>query len=155
MVHCCERESWTFATRALNVMCPFVLRSVQYSPVSPSGRFACTTLRNQILEISAWSERREDEEIAFGILGDFNRRLAVSGDWAWAKLSPEFSPFELLTADIEYRCDPRFREFIDHIALDTDAVALLVPNSTHEWPRHDDHPDHCAVSTDLQVEATR
>jgi hypothetical protein len=39
--------------------------------------------------------------------------------------------------------------------LDADAAALLVPNSTHEWPRHDDHPDHCAVSTDLLLQTTR
>lgn len=42
----------------------------------------CTTLRNQILKLKARSVRRDDEGMAFGILGDFNRRLAVSGDWA-------------------------------------------------------------------------
>ena len=61
----------------------------------------------------------------------------------------------LLTTDIEYQCDPDYEEFIDHIVLDATAAALFVPNSTYEWPLHDDHPDHCAVSTDLQVQASR
>ena len=115
----------------------------------------CATLRNQILEVRAWADRRENEGTAFGILGDFNRRLAISDDWAWRELSPESSPLRLLTADLEYRCDPDYEEFIDHIVLDADAAALLVPESTREWLRHDDHPDHCAVSTDLQVQASR
>ena len=36
----------------------------------------CTTLRNQIYEVRAWADRREDEGTAFGILGDFNRLAA-------------------------------------------------------------------------------
>ena len=111
----------------------------------------CATLRNQVLELRSWADRREDERTAFGILGDFNRRLAISDDWAWRVLSPESSLLGLLTADIETRCDPRYEEFIDHIVLDPTAAALLVPGSTREWHRHDDHPDHCAVSTDLRV----
>ena len=115
----------------------------------------CATLRNQILEFRAWADRRENEGTAFGILGDFNRRLAISDDWAWRELSPESSPLRLLTADLEYRCDPDYEEFIYHIVLAADAAASLVPESTREWLRHDDHPDHCAVSTDLQVKRPR
>ena len=111
----------------------------------------CATLRDQIFELRAWADRRVDERTAFGILGDFNRRLAINDDWAWGVLSPETSPLDLLTADIETQCDPRFDEFIDHIVLDPAAAELLVPESTREWPRHDAHPDHCAVSTDLQA----
>ena len=118
---------------------------------SESRAETCATLRDQVLELRSWAHRREDERTAFGILGDFNRRLAVRDDWAWRELSPKSSPLDLLTADIETHCDPRFKEFIDHIVLDRTAAALLVPESTREWPRHDDHPDHCAVSTDLQV----
>ena len=115
----------------------------------------CATLRDQILDVRAWADRREAKGTAFGILGDFNRRLAVSDDWAWRALSPESSPLDLLTADLESQCDPRFEEFIDHIVLDDDAAALLVRGSTREWRRHADHPDHCAVSADLQVKAPR
>ena len=118
---------------------------------SESRTQICATLRNQVLELRSWADRRGDERTAFGILGDFNRRLAISDDWAWSVLSPESSPLDLLTADIETQCDPRYEEFIDHIVLDPTAAALLVPGSTREWPRHDDHPDHCAVSTDLRV----
>ena len=110
----------------------------------------CATLRDQFFELRSWADRREDEGTAFGILGDFNRRLAISGDWAWSVLSPESSPLDLLTADIETECDPRYEEFIDHIVLNPAAAALLVPESTREWPRLGDHPDHCAVSADLR-----
>ena len=118
---------------------------------SESRAQTCATLRDQVLELRSWAHRREDERTAFGILGDFNRRLAVRDDWAWRELSPKSSPLDLLTADIETQCDPRFEHFIDHIVLDPTAAALLVPESTREWPRQDDHPDHCAVSTDLQA----
>ena len=69
------------------------------------------TLRNEVLELSAWSERRADEEIAFGILGDFNRRLAVSGDWTWARLSPgghaaSFSSVEGAECPADPECQP-------------------------------------------------
>ena len=111
----------------------------------------CATLRDQVLELRSWADRRVHEQIAFGIMGDLNRRLAVSDDWAWSVLSPETPPLDLLTADIETQCDPRFDEFIDHIVFDPAAAALLVPESTREWPRYGDHPDHCAISTDLQV----
>jgi endonuclease/exonuclease/phosphatase family metal-dependent hydrolase len=115
----------------------------------PNRTNTCATLSEQILELREWADDREDEGIAFGILGDFNRRFAVSDDRAWSELSPESSPLELLTADLETQCDDRYEEFIDHIVLDADAAALLVPESTREWLRHDEHPDHCAVSADL------
>ena len=107
--------------------------------------------QDQIPELRSWADLREQEGIAFGILGDFNRRFAVKDDRTWKILSPGSSPLELLTADIKYDCAPRFKEFIDHIVLDADAAALLVPNSTREWLRDTLHPDHCAVSADLQM----
>ena len=115
----------------------------------PNRTDTCATLSDQILELRAWADLREHEGTAFGILGDFNRRFAVTDDRAWSELSPESSPLELLTADLETRCDDRYEEFIDHIVLDADAAALLVPESPREWLRHGDHPDHCAVSADL------
>ena len=116
---------------------------------------SCSTLKDQIPELRRWADLREQEGIAFGILGDFNRRFAVQDDQAWEMLSPGSSPLQLLTADITYDCAPRFTEFIDHIVLDADAAALLVPNSTREWLRNTLHPDHCAVSADLQMQPPR
>ncbi len=143
----------TFGDRRLRLL-SLHLKSGCWSAEQDSNEsrmLTCTTLRNQIHEVRAWADRREDEGTAFGILGDFNRRLAVSDDWAWRALSPDSSPLDLLTADIDYQCDPDFEEHIDHIVLDAAAAALLVPDSTREWPRHGAHPDHCVVSADLQV----
>ena len=112
---------------------------------------SCAILRDQIPELRSWVDLREQEGIAFGILGDFNRRLTIEGDWAWAELSPESSPLELLTDNLEYDCAPRYEYFIDHIVLDADAAEWLVPNSPREWLRDTHHPDHCAVSADLQM----
>ena len=82
----------------------------------------------------------------FVILGDFNRRLAVRGDWAWALLSPSSAPLRLATAGLATGCDPRFTEFIDHLVLGGGAEAMLVQGSVRELPRHGPHPDHCAIS---------
>ena len=116
----------------------------------------CTTLRNQILRgqsLGRPPRGRGDRFRHPWRLQPPARRQAMTG--SWRELSPESSPLALLTADIEYQCDPDYEEFIDHIVLDATAAALLVPNSTYEWPLHDDHPAHCAVSTDLQVQASR
>ena len=112
---------------------------------------SCTILRDQVPEVRNWADLREQEGVAFGILGDFNRRLTVEGDRVWAELSPESSPLDLLTDNLEYDCAPRYEHFIDHIVLDADAAEWLVPNSPREWLRDTRHPDHCAVSADLQM----
>lgn len=112
---------------------------------------SCGTLRDQIPELRSWADLREQEGIAFAILGDFNRRLTVEGDSVWAELSPESSPLKLLTDNLEYDCAPRYHHFIDHIVLDADAAEWLVPNSPREWLRDTLHPDHCAISADLTM----
>ena len=117
-----------------------------------SGREeTCAVLRGQILHLKAWADARRAEEIGFLILGDFNRRLAVPGDWAWHVLSSPAAPLHLPTSGLVAKCDPRFKEFIDHLVVGGRAAALLVPGSIREMPRHGPHPDHCAVAADFML----
>ena len=118
----------------------------------PGDERNCTVLRGQINQLRAWAEDRRTEGEAFVILGDFNRRLAVAGDWAWELLSPSSAPLHLPTEDLTTRCDTRYTELIDHLVLGGGATELLVPGSTNEWPREGQHPDHCAVSADFLLQ---
>ena len=115
----------------------------------PGDERLCIVLRGQINRLKAWADARRAEREAFVILGDFNRRLAVAGDWAWELLSPSSALLHLPTGELDTQCDPRFTELIDHLVLGSGAVDLLVPGSANEWPREGEHPDHCAVSADF------
>lgn len=111
----------------------------------------CVVLRGQIMRLKAWADARRAEGEAFVILGDFNRRLAVPGDWGWRILSPPPAPLHLPTSGRVAQCDPRFREFIDHLVVGGGASAIRVAGSFREMPRHGPHPDHCAVSAEFMV----
>lgn len=112
----------------------------------------CATLRGQIEHLKAWADARRSEGTAFVILGDFNRRLALPGDWGWSLLSPASASLHLVTAEEPFDCDPRFSEFIDHIAAGGGAETMLVKGSFREWPRREPHPDHCAISATFRLD---
>ena len=114
---------------------------------------SCAVLRRQIALLKTWADARRAEGTAFVILGDFNRRLAVPGDWAWGVLSPPSATLHLATSDIATTCDTRFKHFIDHLVLDDKAATMLVSGSIYEMPRHGLHPDHCAVSADFILDS--
>ena len=111
----------------------------------------CVLLRRQFEVLQDWTDARRARREAFVVLGDFNRRLAVPDDWAWNTLSPSSAPLELAAAGHVSRCDPRFREFIDHFVLGAGAESMLVPHSFRETPRKGRHPDHCALSVDFRL----
>lgn len=115
-------------------------------------RETCLTLRSQIENLKVWADTRRAEGVAFVILGDFNRRLALPGDWGWALLSPVSAPLHLLTEGVPTGCDPRYTAFIDHITAGGGADAMLVKGSFREWPRNGPHPDHCAVSAEFRLD---
>ena len=114
-------------------------------------RKACATLRGQIDLLKAWAEARQAEDAAFVILGDFNRRLTLPGDWAWQLLSSPSAPLHLVTEGVTFRCNPRFPAFIDHLVVGGGAEAMLVDGSFREWSRQGRHPDHCAASAAFRV----
>lgn len=112
----------------------------------------CATLREQFSELGEWVAARRNEDSTFVMLGDFNRRLAIPGDWGWRALAPRSARLSLLTADIETECDPDFSEFVDHLIANPVASRMLVPGSTRELPRETPHPDHCAVAATFLLE---
>ena len=114
-------------------------------------RSVCAMLREQVAGLREWADRRRSEGTAFVILGDFDRRLALPGDWAWGVLSPAEAPLRLLTEGVPFRCDPRFSEFIDHLVAGGGVEGTLVEGSIKEWPRQGQHPDHCAVSAEFRM----
>ncbi len=106
----------------------------------------CATLRAQVERLGDWVDARRAQGTAFAILGDFNRRLALAGDWAWQRLSPPAAPLRLLTRGVPFRCDPRYPAFIDHMVLGGGAEAMAVSGSFREVPLQGPHPDHCAIT---------
>ncbi len=106
-----------------------------------------------MLILKGWADARRQDGTVFVILGDFNRRLAVSGDWAWQILSPPTARLHLATAGQITRCDPRYNQYIDHLILDDGAADMVVENSFRERPRHGRHPDHCVVSVEFSLAA--
>ena len=121
----------------------------------PRRTRTCAALRKQMLILRDWADARRREGTAFVMLGDFNRRLAVSGDWAWRILSPPSATLRLATTGQATHCDPRFSHYIDHLVLDSRAAGMAVKNSFHERPRHGPHPDHCAVSVKFALTSAR
>ena len=108
---------------------------------------ACPNLREQSTLLTTWVAARTEEDVPFGVLGDFNRRLAMPDDWMWAELNAELgAPLHLLDQGVGAKCDPRYKDFIDHIVLDPRAFQSYVADSFEEIPRTSEHPDHCAIT---------
>lgn len=111
----------------------------------------CETLRLQVDALKSWVEARQAEDIPYAILGDFNRRLALDGDWAWRVLPSAQFGLHLATAGLPTSCDPRYTALIDHIVVSGGLVSRIVPGSIREIPRLGDHPDHCAIMLSVRL----
>ena len=111
----------------------------------------CETLRLQVGALKSWVEASQADNIPYAILGDFNRRLALDGDWAWRILSSARRGLHLVTAGLPTSCDPRYTALIDHILVSSDLVSRIVPDSIREIPRLRDHPDHCAIMLSVRL----
>ena len=118
---------------------------------SASRESDCETLREQMEALANWMAERNEESDTFVIAGDFNRRLAVPGDWAWALLGHNAAALSLPTLGRISRCDERFPEFIDHLVFDADSGVSTVLGSFGEAERTGPHPDHCAVAARFRI----
>lgn len=116
-----------------------------------SDRASCATLRRQMEDLVDWIAARREAGDPFVIAGDFNRRLAVPGDWAWALLTEDAPALSLPTAGRISRCDERRPEFIDHLLFDADTRVSMALDSFAAGERSAPHPDHCAVLAHLRV----
>ena len=120
---------------------------------NPQKADSCGVLGDQMRLLKKWAGARNSEGTAFVILGDFNRRLGLAGDWAWKTLVSAAGPGRpvLATAGHSSHCSRRFPALIDHLVVGGGAQTFLVPGSLREWPRRGRHPDHCAVSADFRL----
>lgn len=114
---------------------------------------ACPVLFEQVPVLHRWIAQREQDRGSFIVLGDFNRRLAVSGDSVWKDLNAELPGQATLVdagAGMSATCQQRYPDFIDHIVLGGTSVARVQPGSFAEYDYgvpEDQHPsDHCPIS---------
>jgi endonuclease/exonuclease/phosphatase family metal-dependent hydrolase len=129
------------------------------------GGKACAKLREQLPALEAWIDAREREGVPFAVLGDFNRRLRRD-DEVWRELDdrdPVPAELTLATDGQRSRCwNGKYPDFIDHIVLDAQAAAWLVPGSFEQMlydpadARHKDTlSDHCPISVRLALAGSR
>lgn len=113
---------------------------------------ACPVLFRQVPVLEQWIDRRAAEGMRFAVLGDFNRRLALPGDAVWAEwddASPANADLSLAAGDRNAQCNPRYRDFIDHIVLDRRAAADLAGYDEATYTG-EALSDHCVISARLR-----
>ena len=130
----------------------------------------CKKYKKQIDILDNWIEEREAENIAYAVLGDFNRRLKRSDDKQARVLLKEDGKkvMTLLGHDDASKCltqnkhnkkgkPYRNREFIDHIAFSNKAMAYYQADSFshHAYQIEDVQTykisDHCPVAVDIML----
>lgn len=122
-----------------------------------SGRSnICTTLRGQVTRLAEWIAERHANNEEFVVLGDFNRRLAVTDDWAASQLFTSDLNTTLITADLREGveqtdwCDARYPDLIDHILVSSTLIDQINTESIVEHPRVRESPDHCIISAMIE-----
>lgn len=137
------------------------LKSGCNSGRAPSDR-DCEVLFGQLRVLERWVDARAVEGLPFAVTGDWNRRLASRGDIFWAEIDdaePANADLALAAGGQGATCKARYREFIDHIALDRRAAAAAVPGSFAEYTygvTEARHPsDHCPVAVTLTAGPVR
>lgn len=135
---------------------PVRLLSVHLKAGCSSGdrNDACPALFQQVPMMERWIDGRAAEGIRFAVLGDFNRRLAMPGDTVWTEwddATPANADLALAAGTQSARCNPRYRDFIDHIVLDRRATAGLVAFEEQTYAA-DALSDHCAVAARLRLQ---
>ncbi|WP_298127032.1 endonuclease/exonuclease/phosphatase family protein [Brevundimonas sp.] len=128
---------------------PIRLLSVHMKSGCSSGNSneACSVLFQQVPVLESWIDQRANEGVRFAVMGDFNRRLTMSGDTVWAEwddASPPNADLALASGDRSAQCNPRYRDFIDFIVLDREAAADLQGFEERTFAG-EPLSDHCAV----------
>jgi endonuclease/exonuclease/phosphatase family metal-dependent hydrolase len=109
---------------------------------------ACQTFLQQVEPLERWIDAAAAGPDRFIVLGDWNRRLAAPGDPAWAELDdgdPANADLMLADAGTKPRCDPRYGEFIDHIALDRRASRDFRSFAEIPYAGATHYSDHCPI----------
>jgi exonuclease III len=116
-------------------------------------REPCPILFDQVPVLQRWISARHAEGVAFVMLGDWNRRLALPDDIVWKRLNESVALLDGAEGK-RASCVQRYPDFIDHIVLDPAAAARRVPGSFSEFTygvAEDQHPsDHCPVTLMLR-----
>lgn len=137
---------------------PIRLLSVHLKSGCSSGdrNDACQLLFQQVPVMEDWIDSRAAENMAFAVLGDFNRRLTMPGDavWAdWDDASPQNADLSLASGNRSARCNPRYSDFIDFVVLDRRATAAMRAFEEKTYTG-EALSDHCAISALLQLGRT-
>jgi endonuclease/exonuclease/phosphatase family metal-dependent hydrolase len=115
---------------------------------------ACPVLFQQVPVLERWIDSRAAEGMRFAVLGDFNRRLAMPGDavWAdWDDATPANADLARAAGEQSARCNPRYKDFIDHIVLDRRAAADLLSFEEATYAS-ESLSDHCAIAARLDLQ---
>lgn len=121
----------------------------------------CRTLRQQVPVVETWIDQRTTETVPFVVLGDFNWRFDSDGDVImpdWNDGDPVGLVLSRVTQGLRSGClGGRYPDYIDHIILDEQAAAWLVPDSFHQvdiTEADEDRfklSDHCPIAVDLEI----
>ena len=121
---------------------------------SGSEAKACPTLLQQVPALEAWIDAAATAPDRFGVLGDWNRRLALADDRVWSEIDdgdPANADLRLADAGTPPACDPRYDSFIDHIVFDKRAAASLTEFNEVKYAAGEKHySDHCPVTATLR-----
>lgn len=133
-------------------------------PLEDTG---CEKLNRQIPILDDWIKAREQEGVAYGILGDFNRKLKRDGDRHANTLTKEDGKVVLTfvghedaskcISDVKNGKPKSYPEFIDHISLSNKAMNYYVNESFthHPYAKSDvanyKISDHCPLSVTLKM----
>lgn len=126
-------------------------------PLRPGERAdACEALKAQTPVLKAWADERRQERVPFVLMGDFNRRLANDDDlWRGIQADPKRPDLKAPTTSERSRCwGGKYPEYIDHIALSTQAASWQLPGSFKQliYSKEDEREhkealsDHCPIS---------
>lgn len=121
------------------------------------GNQACPVLFDQVPVLHQWIADRQQNDEAYALLGDWNRRMALAGDPIWQQLNANL-PANTKLADAaggrRATCKQRYPDYIDHIVLGPAAASRMRPGSFEEFdygvPEAEDPSDHCPIAITLQ-----